>query len=211
MIVYRKRVNEAVNWGYLKQSVDNLKAPDIRKSKEKIYKALMNALGSDDKPLTEKELKAYGTSKKEFMAAIEAVIAYNSTEDKKERNNIKREFKSKFDVRGKVDDSAAIQLAKIALDNLSDEEYTKVVATLEDDKGLQYFGYFDDDCNKMFNINKNEVDRSFKADKDKLRGVMAKAGIKRKVKGTVNKVANTVKGKIDKVKKAGQFISGFLS
>ena len=209
MIVYRnkRRMQEAVN---LEKLADILPMKDARgKDPKQLYGPVLNYLRKGDGSRVDKFFKAYGTSKEEIMAAIKLLVKWYNGADIAEQMKLEKEFRKTFDIKGKIDRSNAIQLAKHVLENMEDDDF--YLLTMMDDEDLEKFNYFDEDWRDLFNIDDDETKQALKDNKNKLRGVISKTGMKRNIKGAGKKLVNSVKDKVNKVKRAGAWLSGFFS
>ena len=220
-------LDEAINPAVLGGEIRTLGLKDSE-DVDKIYDGILKMINPRAKKISDDILKVYGSSKKELINAIKAVLAYNeavANNDQVKAAEILSPFIRAKD--GRLNDSRALKLAKELLEQLTDAEFEQIVQTFKDDKECAVFRkgpyqLLQDRPKKLFRIDSNEEDRFYKSKSASLKGLIDKTGAKRNIKKKVSKVAGKVAGAIDKAAgavkdkfgkavNAGKYLAGWLT
>ena len=229
MIKIISTLDEAVNPAVLSAAVKTATQRKGLDDPKKIYEYLIQEIFKKYKNPSDKLLQAYGSSKKEFMQAIELILKYNIAKDKHDEEAASKALNSfrPLNKEGKLNDSKVLKLAKEMLENLTDSEFEQIMQALEASEDAKVFGktpynVLQDNPKKFFNIKDTEEDRFLKSKNANLRGLVDKQSGKRKIKKSVNKAVDKVTGAVDratsavkdkynKLVNAGKYISGWLT
>lgn len=195
---------------------------------DKIYNAILKMANPKAKKISDDILKVYGSSKKELIAAIEAVLAYNEAREKNDQTAAAKAIEPFMRMKdGKLNDSKVLKMAKELIEALTDNEFEQVVQAFEEDKNGSVFRkapykVLQDRPKKLFRISDQEEERFYKSKSSSLKGLIDKTGTKRNVKkkvnkavgavtGAVSKAAGAVKDKFGKAVNAGKYLAGWLT